>query len=502
MIAVHFAARSECGSKGYRSKKGGTMSSRKLFLFSIVAVLCLSRLAFSQAYGTNPIEVGGGATARVIKGKSHSAQVEVKDAEGSSLMSIPVEAFPSIWIYSKSANTLYLVHEDKKSGIFISPVNLTTQRAGKDINIVGRLNFNLDELIMSSDGSRLFFDSPGRSIYAIDTASNQVVATYNYDWFRDLSADRPKHSFINNHFVSDGEGGHLIAISEADPQTMGMLKPLKCWLTVLSANSSHPPVTVDPGGPVVASMFSKDGKLLIGADKSTEGSLAVVDLDKGTSVNHALTDHPTRLFRLGSKQEPWVLGNEEMRSISETGELGDRRIPLNKPVKGGESGETGASAFLDGFPGETLSLGDEHAAIQITNKHGGSRHKVALVDMKKLQVDAIIPTMSGGEIAGIRVGRFAAAYAMSMATGGAIIFTPNFIRNESLAARPDGRFLFALDLEGHVITVVDVQTATVVRRIRVNNTITRIELSSDGKHLICFGNKTQQINLESNNLEN
>jgi hypothetical protein len=485
------------------------MTLRKLFLFSIVAVLCLSRPAFSQVFGYDPIEVGGGATARVIKGKSHSAQVEVKDAEGSTLESIPVEAFPSIWIYSKSANTLYLVHEDKQSGVLISPVNLTTQHVGKDINIGGRLFILGQQLVMSSDGSRLFFDSPGRKkphidpmIYAFDTASNQVVATYKSDWFRDLSAHRPKHSYISKHFVSDGEGGHLIAISEAiDPRRP---QPVKCWLTVLSANSSHPPVTVDPGGPVVASMFSKDGKLLFAAiegGKRTEGSLAVVDLDKGTSVNHALRDHPRRLFRLGSKQEPWVLGNEEMRSISETGELGDRRIRLNKPVKSGESGETGASAFLDGFPGETVSLGDEHAAIQITNKHGGSRHKVALVDMKKLQVDAIIPTMSAGEIAGIRIGRWAGAYAMSMATGGILIFTPNLIRNESLAARPDGRFLFALDLEGHVITAVDVQTATVVRRIRVNPTITRIEVSSDGKHLFCLGNKPQQINLETNNLE-
>jgi hypothetical protein len=63
--------------------------------------------------------------------------------------------------------------------------------------------------------------------------------------------------------------------------------------------------------------------------------------EKGTSVTHAHSDHPRRLFRLGSKQEPWVLGSEEMRSLSETGELGDRRIPLNKPVKWGESGETG-----------------------------------------------------------------------------------------------------------------------------------------------------------------
>jgi hypothetical protein len=59
-----------------------------------------------------------------------------------------------------------------------------------------------------------------------------------------------------------------------------------------------------------------------------------------------------------------------------------------------------------------------------------------------------------------------------------------------------------LDAESHEVTVVDVQTATVVRRISVNNSVTKVQVSSDGKHLICFGKKTQQINLESNNLEN
>jgi DNA-binding beta-propeller fold protein YncE len=208
-----------------------------------------------------------------------------------------------------------------------------------------------------------------------------------------------------------------------------------------------------------------------------------------------------KLLRLGSKHEPWVLGDQEMRAFSETGELDDRRIPLKKPAKSEEAGKTGASEFMDGFPGETLSLGDNHAAIQISNKNGGSRHKVALIDLKKLQVDAIIPTMSASEIAGIRTSRFLGAYVMSMATGGSIIFTPNWIRNESLAARPDGRYLFALDLEGHVVTVIDVQTASIVRRIRVNSTVTKLQVSTDGKYLNCLGKTIQQINLETNNLE-
>lgn len=486
------------------------MTLRKMSFLLIVAALCMCRLASSQAYGTTPLEVGDGATAQVIKGKSHSIQVEVTDAEGKSLESIPVDALPSIWIFSRSANTLYLVSYERKSGVLISPVNLTTQHVGNDIKIDGGLDFTLSEFLMSSDGNRLFFDSPGASkphvdpmIYAINTTSNQVVETYNNDWFRSFSADLPKHAFIKKLLVSDNDGAHLIANSEADSQRA--MKPLKFGLTILSAHSTHPPVTVDPGGRVVATMFSKDGRLLFAAvegDKNTEGSLDVVDLDKGTSVIHALPDHPTRLFRLGSMQEPWLLGDLEMRALFETGELEDRRISLNKPAKSDQPGETGATAFLDGLPGETLNVGEDHAAIQINNKNGGSRHKIALIDLKKLQVVGVIQTMSAGEIAGIRTGRYFAAFGLSMATGGTLLFIPNFsMRNESLAARPDGRFLFALDLEGHTVTVADVQTATIVKRIKVDSTITRIQVSPDGKHLICFGKKVQQINLESNNLE-
>jgi YVTN family beta-propeller protein len=291
----------------------------------------------------------------------------------------------------------------------------------------------------------------------------------------------------------------------------------------------------DPGGRLVGSTLSKDEKLFFAAvakDNKTDGSLVVVDLEKGTIVHHALTGSPTRLLRLGSKQEPWVFSSEEMRSISETGELGERRISLNKPSKPEEGGESIASAFLDSLPGQIISLGEDHVAILIYNMDSGSRHKVALIDLKKLQVDAIIPTMSAGEKARIRTGRiiqrevFGAGGSINPRTGDdwgiwsdpAFIWNWTFLSNEMLTARPDGRFLYALDLDGHKVTVIDVQTATVVRRISVNEYITKIEVSSNGKQLICSGTVSQQyadfmnlnfsgpvrqtINLETNNLEN
>jgi DNA-binding beta-propeller fold protein YncE len=474
----------------------------------LVAVLCFTSSSLPQVNG---IQVAGGATAQVFGGKS--PVVKVTDSDGKELASILIGARPGRYVYSESANTLYVVHSLKRYEHIVSAVNLTTNRVDKQIK-VGAGDTEAVQLLVSGGGRRVFCYT-ACSVYskknlvarfkpvitAIDTTSNKVVATHDWlDSFVSTLPGKRKTWYFSSQLLAGGDEGALAITSEAFWRN-----PLSKKFVVFSENSSGPTLMSDTAGRVAASMFSKDEKRLFAAttgDKKSSGSLVVVDLEKATAVKHDLTDHPTRLFRLGSNQEPWVLGSGEMRSFSETGELGDRRIPLSQPAKGGSGGESGATAFLDGFPGETISLGNEHAAMLINNKNGGSRHKVALVDLNKLQIDAIIPTMSSAEIAGIRTRRYLAAFGMSMATAGALVFIPNMtIRNESLAARPDGRLLYALDVEGHAVTVVDVQTATVVRRIPVNHTIARLQVSSDGKHLICLGAKIQQINLETNDLE-
>jgi len=485
-----------------------------MFLAAVAGLLCLSRPALPQVNG---VKVADGATALVIGGTS--PMVKVTDADGNELATIPIEANPGRFIYSESANTLYVLHNEKKYEHFISAVNLTTRRVDKEIKVGAGVEVGL---LVSNGGRRLFCYTAEKglsvagdrekwlqphfepAVSAIDTASNEIIATYNWiDSFR--ATVHEKRWFFSSQLIAGTDKGILIVTSKAFWLSNPKPKPLSEQLVIFSGQSSHPASMIDLGREVSASIFSRDKKLLflaVDRGEKADGSLVVVDLEKGTTVVHALADRATSFFRLGSTQEPWLLGNKEMRSLSEDGEPGDRRIPLNKPRKGEEGDADDASAFLDGFPGETISLGEDHAAIQINNKSGGSRHKVALIDLKKLQVEAIIPTMSTGEIAGIRAGRFAAAFGLSMATGGVLVFIPRGIRNESLAARPDGRFLFVLDLEGHEVTAVDVATATVVKRIAVNKSVTKLQISSDGKHLICLGKQTQQINLESNNLEN
>lgn len=500
------------------------MSMRKLFLFLMVAALCLGRSAFSQVNG---VEVGGGATAQVLGGKSPS--VKVTDPEGKELASIPIEKDAGAFIYSRSADTLYVVHEGKKGAHYISAVNLTTHQVDKRIDIPS----GGVDLFLSDSGKRLYCFTAGHAggmrqngpipgsywqdylnppyepaITVIDTASNQIIA--NYDWYKDFRAKvNYKHdwSFINQ-FIAASDDGTLVIKSKATGR--GGTGSLVEQFLVFSGTNPHPVFTIDTTGQVVGSMLSKDEKLVfatVAGDKKTDGSVIVVDLAKGTSSAQTLPDHPTRLFRLGKNQDLWIMSGQQMLSLSETGVLGERRIQLNKPRKGEEGAASGTSAMLDGTPGETIPLGEDHAAIQIIGKH-----KVALLDLKKQQVDAIIPTMTNAQKTKIRTGRIAEAILLTVAvtalTAGAgvsVMFIPNMaLSNEALAANPDGRFLFALDLEAHEVTVIDVKTATVVKRIKVNDSVSKLQVSKDGKHLICFGSKkgTQQINLETNNLEN
>jgi DNA-binding beta-propeller fold protein YncE len=492
------------------------MSLRKLLFLSIVAVLYIGRPAFSQ---TNDVMIAGDGTAQVIDGK-HPV-VQVMDAEGKVMASIPIEKSPGgyFYIYSKSANTLYVVYNEKKHEHFISAVNLTTNRVDKQIKVgAGRYV----GLFLSNDGRRLYcytaansgIRQPGPAsgyiyseyldppyepaITVIDTASNQIIVTYN--WFKSFQKDvNYSHSWgFNMQFIAVTDDGKLVIKSKAVAR-YGLNSLIERFV-IFSGIDLDPISTIDTSGQVVGSMLSKDQKLVFAAvagDKKTDGSLIVINLEKGTSITHALTDHPTGLIRLGSKREPWILSSEKMRVLSETGELGERQIQLS----------------LDGVPNETISLDDDHAAILIRDKH-----KVILLDMKKLQVDAIVATRSLGEKVGIASEQIMAATMTGVILGAldaVIVATSWDADSGSIMARRDGQILYVFDPGTHKVTVIDVRTATIVRRISVNEYITRIKVSSDGKQLICAGSVSEEyarnmnlnfsgpvretINLETNN---
>ena len=87
-----------------------------------------------------------------------------------------------------------------------------------------------------------------------------------------------------------------------------------------------------------------------------------------------------------------------MRSISETGEPGERRNLLNKPRKIEEGDSSAYDVFLNGGAGETVRPNGEHAGLLITDDHGVCCHQVALLDLKNLSVNAIVRTMTASEV--------------------------------------------------------------------------------------------------------
>jgi len=134
-------------------------------------------------------------------------------------------------------------------------------------------------------------------------------------------------------------------------------------------------------------------------------------------------------------------------------------------------------------------------------------------------VDSIVTTMSKGEQSKIAAGRWLETIAIAAIAGaaeGAIgayggvpppnlfnIPLPEGLANESLAARPDGRSLYVLDTDVHKVSVIDVQTATVLGRIPVNNSVTSIQVAQDGKHLLCGGaGFLQAVDLETSKMTN
>jgi len=505
---------------------------RTLAIFSTLAALS-GAPAFSQHVAE--VSVGDGNTAQISDGKSPS--VRVIDAEGKDTAQVPIAENPAVRYdsdksspskssyiataaYSKSNNTLYVLHDEKKGEHFISAVNLDANRVDKQIPVGAGQETSLR---LSGDASRLYAYSACRpgfscfgeekygspfdpSITVIDTAANRAIATYRLSDGYPRKELKERNAYYVNKFLAASEKGVIIQ-SEVRRLWNGKDEPLSDLVMGYSGDSSRPVFAINASGPLIATMFSKDQTLLFGiveGNKKTPASLAVFDLGKGTSSLHALTGHPTMLLRLGANRDSWVLGDEEMRAFSESGELMEKRIALTKARKTEEGGEDGSSVFQDGFPTETISIGDEYAAVLIGRTHARSQHTVALLNLKDLQFVAIISTLSATEKAGIVTKTFLRSGLIGLTGIGefTIVAPDRPLRNEALAARPDGRFFYTLDLEGHVVTAIDVRSATVVRRIPVNASIARLLVSEDGKHLVCEGKRRQQIDMDSNSLEN
>lgn len=236
------------------------------------------------------------------------------------------------------------------------------------------------------------------------------------------------------------------------------------------------------------SQLSLDRAFFFVADTHSEVFHAI-DLKNGGHSTHPLSDVPTRMVRLGPANRLWIVGSREMRSISEVGELGEQPILLNKPEKIEAEETDSADVFMDGHPMETISVGDDHAAMLVANKKGSSLHRVALIDLKNFRLEGVVTTMSRAERSKIVAGRLAESVALiALAPKTSPILLPRLsLVNEFLASGGDGRSLYVLDTDNHTVSIIDVPTASVQKRIPVNDSVSTIAINRDGQGLLCAG---------------
>jgi len=529
-------------------------------LLLVAALLCGYQLAVPQTFVMQEMPPA------LLHG--YPPALVVLDDAGKTVASIPVgpNSEDQKFAFSTSSHRLYVLNPPEKS-----------RKESRVLSVVDPLSGHVDRqitvgagrevtLVVSKDGNRLYcytYMGPSVSfkrasvppfdpkITAIDTASNEVIATYELRRAF-LATVGKKGAMFKSQFLVTGDSAHLVALCSGFTLHEKLIAE---QIEVFSGRSSEPAFVIDPDGRIGRMSATEDGKFLlltfenpkertailkianletgavstplsagnvrmmmlsrdsrslfVAVDKNNKAPtvLDVVDVGSGGVVEHPLIDRPTRFLRLGSQQAMWVVNSLEMRSLAETGELGDKSILLNKPRHREEQDQDAESVFLNGYPGETISMGEDHAAMLIVSAKGGTSHRVALLDLKQLRVDSIVRTMTAGESGKIRTERYALAFALGMLPGGlgpagftGAMLSSGFT-NEMLAARPDGKFLYTLDTDSHEVTIVDVQAGTVLSRLPVNHSIERLQVTADGKHLLCLGNQLQRINLDSNTLE-
>jgi len=246
-------------------------------------------------------------------------------------------------------------------------------------------------------------------------------------------------------------------------------------------------IPIAKGGHLVGSVASLDGQLLIVLlwGRRGTGQIDIVDLAKGAVASRPAIDHPTELLRLGEKRKLWVLGGDvTMQSLSEAGEP-----------------EEPMAFHLGGYAaaGQAIGVGADRVAISLVGKNG-LRYQVALIDLKQRRLDGVVGTRSAGQKTKLGITHFNKDVLRGMSRGGQVVYHTTYV-DYSLLARPDGRFVYAVDFGTREVAVIDVPTTTKVATIQLDGPANNAQLSADGKELIITGKQVQRIDLESNKIK-
>jgi DNA-binding beta-propeller fold protein YncE len=370
----------------------------------------------------------------------------------------------------------------------------------------------------SKDGSRVFVFAQGdlmttrqetakpenaATVTVLNSRTHEVEVTHRLDTSGDefhISEDGEKVFVFSSgtRWTGRGSGLRLLGIgSKRVPQSLaifgggasGLLKRHE-----LSAFVENTALSTDQNRLILVGRYTE-------GDQKGQSVLQTVDLlSGGITEPHPIGREARRLFRFEGGVGLWLAGKQEMSLISEEGKPRDDRIALEWE----DAGEDGKPEEIEGYPGRTRLLAGNKAAIQIQGRNGDIKKRVALADLGAKRIQTVIPIGKKGARIGRQVAGWAMAIGLTMVTGYAtstagspytLFFYPRssaLTGVDTLVARSDGQFCYALDPASDDLTVIRVSDGEVEAHVPFESSLS-LWAPPGSRYLFGLGEKEIEV---------
>jgi YVTN family beta-propeller protein len=434
---------------------------------------------------------------------------------------IPLYPDPSYALIGPENRFLYVLH----NGLFdlrdqftetpsvLSILDLSSRKLVRKIPV----GWKVMNMSFSKDERYLVCFNPGRpagdkvervpcSVTVINTQTNEVEATF--------STNRSGKRAL---FTRDAS--RIFVLSDGEPADKKDKRPqVKPALSVFSLNNEGPVAEIELEYPALEMALSRDEKWLYILDyghpskkpkEHRNGAVHVVDMAAMKLVaTHDVGIAPRELVVDPNTDAVTVVG---LASVEEwRGRLYQLRgSELTPPV------DIGFDPLRIGYPdpGETLYLPNQNKVAMTLLKSTDSglvpNGKVAIFNRNTNQVEHVITTGRASVKFGQFMGRLALSWAATTlsyyqgyyrarALGMPFFFYrvywfPGPKPNLTLAASPDGKYVYALNTATNDVTIIDSEDGSVFDKVAVGGDCRRILLSPGGKFI--FSHTENRINL-------
>lgn len=209
---------------------------------------------------------------------------------------------------------------------------------------------------------------------------------------------------------------------------------------------------------------------------------------------------PMSVERFQDRPGMFVMSHDEISFLPDEGPLASSFVALNPKNK------------RAGYPGETLYLpGQNEVVLSLLRWYGKGTlkylptSKVAIADLNGKKMEHVITTGRGGVKFAKTMGAlalsaamtylsYAPAYYMAQSTGSYYFFYDVYVfrmrpPNLSLAASPDGKFVYALNTFTDDVTVINSEDGSVLDKVPVGVSCRRVQLAPGGKYVCAYASK-------------